>query len=125
MRDKNIFLGFNAFMEHITASCIPSTQGCMLLKKYLLSHFINYSNGREGLRNGGGRSEQDSIKFLDLVHFDVLVTLLVGKIPIGNILFLSLFQDIYSLSCFLFVTKKKILKYLDFFLKRVFDGQNS
>ena len=29
------------------------------------------------------------------MHFDVLFTLLVGKIEIGNILFLSRFQDIH------------------------------
>ena len=41
------------------------------------------------------RAEQDSSKILDLVHFDVLVTLLFGKIPIENILFFPLFQDIH------------------------------
>ena len=46
-----------------------------------------------------GRAEQDSSKILDLVHFDVLVTLLFGKIPIGNILFLSRFQDITLSLC--------------------------
>ena len=40
------------------------------------------------------RVERDYFKILDLVHFSVLVTLLVGKIPIGNVLFLSPFQDI-------------------------------
>jgi hypothetical protein len=43
----------------------------------------------------GGRAEQDYFKILNLGLFDVLVTLLAGKIPIGNVLFLSSFQDIH------------------------------
>jgi hypothetical protein len=41
------------------------------------------------------REEQDILDFLDLVHLDVLVSLLATKILIGNIFFLSRFQDLY------------------------------
>ena len=41
------------------------------------------------------RVEQDILDFLDLVHFDVLNSLLVTKILIRNVLFLSRFQDLY------------------------------
>ena len=41
------------------------------------------------------RVEQDILDFLDLVHFYVLVSLLVSKILIKNVLFLSPFQDLY------------------------------
>ena len=47
------------------------------------------------------RAEQD---ILDLMHVDVLVTLLVGKIPIANVLFFPFFKificKILILSCF-------------------------
>ena len=41
------------------------------------------------------RAEQDYLNIRNLVHFDVLVTVLVGKIPTGNVLFLFPFQDIH------------------------------
>ena len=42
-----------------------------------------------------GRVEQDLLNFCDIVNFDVLVSLLVSKILIRNVLFLSRFQDLY------------------------------
>ena len=44
---------------------------------------------------GGHRVEQDVVDFLDLVHFGVHVPLLVIKIIIRRILFLSHLQDLY------------------------------
>ena len=46
----------------------------------------------------GSRAEQDCLDILDLVHFDVLVTLLVGKKPIRFVLFLSPFKIFDNLS---------------------------
>jgi hypothetical protein len=51
--------------------------------------------GVGGLTEIEARVEQDILDFLDLVHFDVLVSLLVTKILIRNVLFLSRFQDFY------------------------------
>ena len=48
--------------------------------------------------NAFPRVEQDNLDFLDLVHFDFLVTHLVSKILIRNVLFLSPFQDLYFLN---------------------------
>ena len=47
------------------------------------------------IRYRDNRLEQEVLDFLDLMHFDVLVSLLVSKILIRNVLFLSRFQDLY------------------------------
>ena len=46
------------------------------------------------------RAEQDYLNILDLMHFDILFTLLPIVIPIVNVLFLSHFQDIQLFVCF-------------------------
>jgi hypothetical protein len=49
----------------------------------------------EEKKNIGCGAEQDILDFLDFMHCIVLVSFLVGKILIRDVLFLSLFQDLY------------------------------
>ena len=54
-----------------------------------------YFRAAHASRSDQYQSEQDNLDILDLVHFSDLVTFLVGKIPFGNVLFHSFFQNIH------------------------------